>query len=71
MKNVMNFNDWNTVNEAEGVSKAAFSALEKFFGENPDGSYEEAKKFVADHVEGWDLSQEDYEEAKGMMKKED
>jgi hypothetical protein len=68
MKNLMNFNDWNTLNEAEGVSKAAFSALEKFFGENPDGSFEDAKKYVADQVEGWDLSQEDYDEAKNAVK---
>lgn len=68
MKNILDFNNWNSVNEAEGVSKPAFGALKKFFQDNPKGSYDEAKKYVADHVDGWDLTEEDYNEAKKLAK---
>lgn len=53
------------INEGKGVSKAVFNHLSAFFGEHgAEGSFEDAKKYVASKVEGWDLSKEDYEEAK-------
>ena len=64
MKNVLNFENWKNLNEAEGVAPVVFNALKDFFGKTPDGSYEDAKKHVADQVKDWELSKEDYEEAK-------
>jgi hypothetical protein len=64
MKNVLNFDSWKNLNEAAGVSPAVFKALNDFFEKNPDGSYDEAKKYVATQVKDWELSKEDYEEAK-------
>jgi len=75
MEKIMTFDTWvtieeakKTLSEAEGVSKAIFGTLQNFFDEYGEGSYEQAKEYVASKVKGWDLSQEDFEEAKKMMK---
>jgi hypothetical protein len=75
---VMTFSSWQvlqeakrTLVEAEGVSRAIHGALQLFFDEHgKDGSYEQAKEYVASKVKGWDLSQEDFEEAKKELLKE-
>jgi hypothetical protein len=65
MKNLMNFKSWRAVVESAGISRAIYSHLAKFFDTHgEEGSYEDAKKYVASKVEGWDLSKEDFEEAK-------
>jgi DNA repair exonuclease SbcCD ATPase subunit len=65
MKNLLTFESWKTVNESKGVSRAIYNHLVTFFDEHGEkGSYEDAKKYVASKVEDWDLSKEDYEEAK-------
>ena len=72
----MKFEAWNTVNEAkrslseaEGVSRAVYGALKSFFDEHgKDASYDQAKAYVASKVKGWELSKEDFEEAKEMVK---
>ena len=63
MKNVLNFDNWK-INEAAGIAPPVFNALKDFFVKTPDGSYDDAKKHVAEVVKDWELSKEDYEEAK-------
>lgn len=65
MKNLLSFDSWKSVNESKGVSRAIYNHLVTFFEEHGEkGSYEDAKKYVASKVKDWDLSKEDYEEAK-------
>jgi hypothetical protein len=65
MKNLLTYESWKSVNEGRGVSRAIYNHLVSFFDEHgAKVSYEEAKKYVASKVDGWDLSKEDYEEAK-------
>lgn len=73
----MSFDSWRalreanrTLAEAEGVSRAIHGVLKDFFSEHGEGSYEQAKDYVASKVKGWDLSQEDYDEAKKEFIKE-
>lgn len=57
-----------TNNESEGVSRAIYSHLEDFLGKaGKDASFEEASQYIASKVKGWELSKEDFEEAKEMM----
>lgn len=72
---ILNFENWNTVNEAQnivaeaaGISPAIKNHLEKFVKDNEGGSFEDAAKYIASKVEGWKLSKEDFEEAKAMLK---
>jgi uncharacterized membrane-anchored protein YjiN (DUF445 family) len=75
-KSVMTFASWQTLqeakrvlSEAEGVSRAVFGALEEFFKDHgKEADYEQAKAYVASKVKGWDLSTEDFEEAKKTIK---
>jgi len=72
---ILKFDAWKKINEAnqaldeaKGVSRAVKGALTSFFEDHGKGSYEQAKDYVATKVKGWELSKEDYEEAKSMMK---
>jgi hypothetical protein len=77
-KQIMTFDSWRTLQEAqralteaEGISRAVFSTLKKFFDEHgKEGSFEDAKSFVSSSIEGWNLSKEDFEEAKKELLKE-
>ena len=63
---IKNYDQWIT--EAKGVSRAIAGHLKTFFDENGmKASYEKACNYIASKVEGWKLSKEDFEEAKGMM----
>lgn len=72
---ILNFENWNTVNEAQdviseaaGISSAIKNHLEKFIKDHDGGSFEDACDYIASKVEGWKLSKEDFEEAKAMVK---
>lgn len=53
------------LNESKGIAPVIYSHLEKYFKEKGDkASFAEAKKMISDKVEGWDLSQGDFDEAK-------
>jgi hypothetical protein len=72
---ILNFDNWNTVNEAQdtiseaaGISAAIKNHIEKFVKDHEDGSFEDASEYIASKVEGWKLSKEDFEEAKAMVK---
>jgi hypothetical protein len=55
-------------NESKGVSRAIMGHLEDFLSKaGKDASFEEASQYIASKVEGWELSKEDFEEAKEMM----
>ena len=57
-----------TNNESEGVSRAIMGHLEDFLSKSgKDASFEEASQYIASKVKGWELSKEDFEEAKEMM----
>ena len=51
------------INESKGVAPVIYAPLKKYINsKGEDASYEEAKKHIADEVEGWDLSKEDFDE---------
>lgn len=50
--------------ETKGIHPAIYSHLEKFFKKNEKGTYAEAKEFIKSKLKDWDLSKEDYAEAK-------
>jgi len=63
MKHVKNFEKF--IFESKGISRPIFGILKKYFADNKtEADFEDAKKIVADQVEGWDLSKSDFEEAK-------
>jgi hypothetical protein len=70
---ILKFEDWNKVNEAEslvneaaGISSAIRGHLIDFLKKNKEASYDEACEFIASKVKGWELSKEDFEEAKSL-----
>jgi hypothetical protein len=67
MENLKEYNDF--LFEKRGVSPVIYNDLEFFFSSVKYPAYEEAKKFIAKSHDGWDLSKEDYEEAKKMFRK--
>ena len=54
--------------EGEGINPAIYDQLKDCIEKGH--SYEEAKQHVADAVDGWDLSMEDYSEAKKQFGKD-
>jgi hydroxymethylpyrimidine pyrophosphatase-like HAD family hydrolase len=71
MEKVLSFDSWKELNEKKGVSRAIQGHLMDFLKKHgEDASFEDAKEFISDKVDGWELSMEDFEEAKGMMKNE-
>lgn len=63
MKHIQNFDSF--IFESRGISRPVFGALKKYIQEaGEDANYQEAKEVVAQEVDGWDLSEDDFEEAK-------
>jgi hypothetical protein len=63
---IKNYDLWIT--EAQGISRAIAGHLKTFFSkEGKDASYDDACAYIASKVEGWKLSKEDFEEAKGTL----
>jgi hypothetical protein len=54
--------------EKQGISPAIYSELKKYFHENKETSFEGAKNYVASQTDGWELSEEDFEEAERNFK---
>jgi hypothetical protein len=70
---ILKFNDWkkldeanSAIEEARGISSAIRSHLINFLKDNKEASYEEACDYIASKVKGWELSKEDFEEAKSL-----
>jgi len=62
MKNIKIYEAY--IAETKGIHPAIYSHLEKFFKKNGKGTYAEAKEFIKSKLKDWDLSKEDYTEAK-------
>jgi len=60
---VKKFSD-EIVNEAEGIHPAVRQKLLDYLKENPKATFAEAKSHIGDTLKGWNLSEEDFEEAK-------
>jgi hypothetical protein len=61
-------NEGMEMEEGEGINPAIYDQLKDCIEKGH--SYEEAKQHVADAVDGWDLSMEDYSEAKKQFGKD-
>lgn len=63
---LQSFNEFTGLLEKKGVAPAIYKHLKAFFDEHKDGSYADAKEYIKDKADGWDLSKEDYNEMKSM-----
>lgn len=52
--------------EAEGIHPAVREKLIAYLKDNTDATYSEAKKFIKEKIAGWNLTEEDFEEAKKL-----
>ena len=63
MKNIKLFETF--VGESKGIHPAIYSHLERFFKKHGNkGSFNQAKEYVASKMKDWELSKDDYTEAK-------
>jgi len=65
MENIKNYTTF--VNEAKGIHPAIRQTLTEMLAKNPKCTYAMAKKAIASEVKGWELSKEDFEEAKNLI----
>ena len=66
MEHLKEYNEY--LFEKKGISPAIYNSLELFFDSVKRPSYKDAKAFIAKTNDGWDLSEEDYNEAKAKFK---
>lgn len=57
------------VQEKEGISPAIYKDLKQYFKEAKNPSFKGAQEYISDKKDGWDLSEEDFDEAKKMFSK--
>jgi hypothetical protein len=62
MKNIKIFE--NYISEKKGIHPAIYSHLENFFKKKTKGTFEEAKEYIKSKMKDWDLSRDDYSEAR-------
>lgn len=63
MRNIKLFE--NFVNESKGIHPAIYSHMERFFKkEGSKGTYAKAKEYIASKMKDWNLSKDDFNEAK-------
>lgn len=63
MKHISSFETF--LFESKGISRPIYGILKNYFDQNgEDANYQDAKEVVAQEADGWDLSKEDFEEAK-------
>jgi hypothetical protein len=67
MENLKNYS--NFLFERAGISSAIYKPLKDYFEETDSPNFFIAKKYVASKVDGWELSKEDFNEAKKKFKK--
>jgi hypothetical protein len=53
--------------ESEGIHPAIREKLLAYLKDNTDATYPEAKKFIKEKIAGWNLTAEDFEEAKKLL----
>ena len=66
MKNIREYSDF--IFEKQGISPTIYNELKKYFLENNDTSFDGAKNYVSKKSKGWELTEEDYEEAEKNFK---
>lgn len=67
MKNIFEFETFKAMNEDKaGIHFAIRNKLVEFIKKNPEASFDKAKEYIAKEVKGWDLSKDDFEEAKSL-----
>ena len=66
MEHLKEYNEY--LFEKKGISPAIYKELEMFFGSVKNPSYKNAKLFIGETNKGWELSEEDYKEAKAKFK---
>lgn len=73
MENIKEYRDFIyeavKIQEKAGISPAVYSDLKKYFKSEKSPSLKGAQKYISDKMKGWDLSEEDYNEAKKMFSK--
>jgi hypothetical protein len=62
MRNIKIFETY--IAEKKGIHPAIYSHLEKFFKKNAKGTFAEAKEYLKPKMKDWNLSKDDYTEAK-------
>ena len=65
MKNIKIFETY--ISEKKGIHPDIYSHLEKFFKKNAKGTFAEAKEYLKPKMKDWNLSKDDYAEAKRMF----
>jgi hypothetical protein len=68
MKNLIHFDSFSKINEgsAEGIHPAVREKLLSYLKENPKATYAEARDHIGDTLKGWNLSEDDFEEAQKL-----
>jgi len=67
MENLHAYEDF--LNEGKGISFAIYGTLKGYFGSAKSPSFEDAKAYVKTKKKNWNLTKEDFEEAKKEFKK--
>jgi hypothetical protein len=62
MENLKEYEDF--LNEAKGISFAIYRDLEEYFKKDKSPSFSKAKTFIKSRKKNWNLTEEDFEEAK-------
>jgi hypothetical protein len=52
------------LSEGKGIHPALYSHLKNFFKKNPKGTFKDAQEAVKAKMKDWELSKDDYKEAK-------
>jgi hypothetical protein len=65
MKNLIHFDNFSKINEgsSEGIHPAVREKLLSYLKENPKATYAEARDHIGETLKGWNLSEDDFEEA--------
>jgi hypothetical protein len=67
MENIQKYEDF--LNEGKGISFAIYKDLQSYFSSAKSPNYEDAKSYIKTKKKNWDLTKEDFEEAKKEFKK--
>jgi hypothetical protein len=62
----LEFESSEEILESEGIHPAVREKLIAYLKDNADATYAEAKKFIREKIAGWNLTAEDFEEAKKL-----
>lgn len=67
MENLQKYEEF--LNEAKGISFAIYNDLKSYFSSTKSPNFEDAKSFIKTKKKNWNLTKEDFEEAKKEFKK--